>query len=118
MLHCPHCGQKISTEMVSCASCGKPLKAFGHPGIPLHYAKDTEYLCDRCLYHQDDTCTFPQRPYAKSCTLYHDLSQPSVAGCVVNKPSFSWKFWLQKYSAWLLFLALLLLSLLLTLTAN
>lgn len=69
---CPHCSKKLPTETLKCPRCKKPLTAYGHPGIPLHYAEDQEYLCDRCLYHQDDTCTFPQRPYAKTCTLYQD----------------------------------------------
>ncbi|TVQ46755.1 MAG: zinc ribbon domain-containing protein [Gloeocapsa sp. DLM2.Bin57] len=115
MLTCPHCTQKISAEMVTCPSCRKPLKAFGHPGIPLHYADSTEYLCDRCLYHQDDTCTFPQRPYAQTCTLYQDASEEFKPDSVAKKPL---KYWLNKYKGLLLLSILLLLSLILTLTAN
>lgn len=50
-----------------------PLKAFGHPGIPLHRASNGESLCQTCVYDADDTCNFPQRPHAKECTLYQNL---------------------------------------------
>ncbi|HAC65811.1 MAG TPA: zinc ribbon domain-containing protein, partial [Cyanothece sp. UBA12306] len=59
---CPHCSQRIDSQAIYCTYCHKPLKAYGHPGIPLYQASDAEFLCDRCLYHEDDTCTYPQRP--------------------------------------------------------
>lgn len=61
---------------MTCPHCHATLKAFGHPGIPLHRADPDEYLCDRCTYHDDDSCTYPQRPYATSCTLFRDRDQP------------------------------------------
>ena len=76
MSTCPRCHQAIDAQAVICPHCQTPLKAFGHPGIPLHRATKDNYLCDSCTYHQDDTCTFPQRPYAKTCTLYQDASLP------------------------------------------
>ena len=33
-------------------------------------------LCPTCVYEQDDTCTFPQRPDASTCTLYRDHRKP------------------------------------------
>lgn len=77
MSECPTCHQPIDDQAVNCPYCRTPLKGFGHPGIPLHRSNSKdEYLCQSCIYHEDDTCNFPQRPYAKTCTLYHDKSQP------------------------------------------
>ena len=76
MLECPNCHQAIEREAIACPYCGTELKAFGHHGIPLYRASTGEFLCTTCTYHQDDSCTFPQRPYAKTCTLYHDLAEP------------------------------------------
>ena len=75
---CPSCDRRIDPQAVNCPYCKNPLKAFGHPGIPLYQAKSGSYLCDRCIYHEDDTCNFPQRPLAQSCTLFHDKSIPVV----------------------------------------
>lgn len=77
--NCPRCGQSVDPQAINCPNCNNQLKAFGHPGIPLYRADDETWLCDRCTYHHDDTCNFPQRPYAKSCTLFHDYSEPLVA---------------------------------------
>ena len=79
MSTCPHCYQSIDSQAIRCPHCRQPLKAYGHPGIPLYQASQDEFLCDRCLYHEDNSCTYPQRPYAKTCTLYHDKSQPLVS---------------------------------------
>lgn len=70
MPHCPKCNQLVDAQAIACPRCQEALKAFGHPGIPLHRASSEEFLCDTCIYHADDTCTFPQRPFAKKCTLY------------------------------------------------
>jgi hypothetical protein len=75
---CPRCHQSVDSQTIACPYCRTPLKAHGHPGIPLHRAAGETYLCDTCIYHEDDTCNYPQRPYAKECTLYHDRSQPIV----------------------------------------
>ncbi len=74
MPHCPRCNQLIDSQAVTCPHCKNQLKAFGHPGIPLHQAEANTYLCDRCIYHQDDSCNYPQRPYAQTCTLFRDLN--------------------------------------------
>lgn len=63
------------------------LKAYGHPGIPLHRASGDVPLCESCTYHADDTCTFPQRPHARECTLYTDISQPQGETRSVYKPN-------------------------------
>ena len=76
---CPKCKQPVDSQAVSCPHCKNQLKAFGHPGIPLYQSTDNTSLCDRCTYDRDDSCNFPQRPHAQSCTLFHDCSQPLVA---------------------------------------
>lgn len=78
MSTCSRCHQPVDSQAISCPHCGNQLKAFGHPGIPLYQAKDTTSLCDRCIYDEDDSCNFPQRPHAKTCTLFHDKSLPLV----------------------------------------
>lgn len=78
MTNCPRCHQSINTQTVTCPHCNNQLKAFGHPGIPLYQASENAWLCSRCLYHEDNSCNFPQRPHAKSCTLFHDRSLPLV----------------------------------------
>ena len=76
MPSCPKCKQSVDSQAVTCPHCNNPLKAFGHPGIPLYQSENDRWLCERCTYHLDDTCNFPQRPYAKSCTLFHDAATP------------------------------------------
>jgi hypothetical protein len=75
---CPHCHQLVDSQAVTCPHCRTTLKAFGHPGIPLHRAIGKEYLCDSCTYHTDDSCNFPQRPYAKECTLYQNIEESKL----------------------------------------
>jgi hypothetical protein len=75
MATCPCCHQSIDSQAVRCPHCFATLKAYGHPGIPLHQATGNTFLCDSCRYHEDDSCTFPERPYAKTCTLYRDKSE-------------------------------------------
>ena len=79
MPSCPKCKQPVDSQAVVCPHCNNALKAFGHPGIPLYQSRDDTWLCDRCTYHLDDTCNFPKRPHAKSCTLFHDAATPLVA---------------------------------------
>jgi hypothetical protein len=87
MLHCPRCQQPTEREAVTCSHCGMTLKAYGHPGIPLHRASGDASLCESCIYDADDTCTFPQRPHARECTLYTDISQPQRETVPVYKPN-------------------------------
>lgn len=115
MANCPHCRQSVDAQAVSCPYCRTPLKAYGHPGIPLHRATSDEYLCDSCTYHADDTCTFPQRPYAKECTLYHNIEQLQVQP-KNSSAAIAIQHWLRRNSFWLLLLALLLVSFLIALS--
>ncbi|MGD1907697.1 MAG: zinc ribbon domain-containing protein [Leptolyngbyaceae cyanobacterium] len=81
MPHCPRCHQAVDAQAVRCGHCGLMLKAFGHPGIPLHRAAAGDSLCATCTYNLDDSCTFPQRPAAQTCTLYQsvDAQQPETS---------------------------------------
>ncbi len=40
--------------------------------MPLYRTTDGTVLCDRCVYDEDNTCNFPQRPHAQSCTMFRD----------------------------------------------
>lgn len=115
MLSCPRCQATIESTTVQCPRCQLLLKAHGHPGMPLHRTEGDESLCATCCYDADDTCNFPQRPDAKTCTLYRSttvkeelaLPQPSIARRL--------GFWLGNHRGWLGLVGLLLLSLVLVL---
>ncbi|AFY82994.1 zinc ribbon domain-containing protein [Oscillatoria acuminata] len=119
MSDCPQCHQSVDDQAVKCPYCQAPLKGFGHPGIPLHQAKPEVYLCESCTYDEDDTCNYPQRPYAKTCTLYHDKSQPLVP--VIQTPyapsgSFSgMNRWVKRHPGTIAVVAIALISLFLAL---
>lgn len=102
---CPRCQTLVPAEAVQCPQCRLTLKAHGHPGIPLHQATGTTYLCGDCVYHQDDTCTFPQRPQATSCTLY--VSEQGIAeeeqwAATRPSPPLGLNSFVRRYGAWLL----------------
>ncbi|MCA1994337.1 MAG: zinc ribbon domain-containing protein [Coleofasciculus sp. S288] len=122
MQNCPRCHQPITSKAVTCPHCGTVLKAFGHPGITLHRAMGDTPLCESCTYHADDTCTFPQRPYAKECTLYTDISQPQLKTSQTYAPRRSLlesiKLWCQRNPALLALLGLVAVSFLLALLAT
>lgn len=73
MPSCPRCQATLEATALQCPRCQIALKAHGHPGIPLHRAGVGETLCPTCRYHADDSCNFPQRPQAQTCTLYRPL---------------------------------------------
>lgn len=116
MPNCPRCHQAVDSQAIACPYCRTALKAYGHPGIPLFRAEGETYLCDTCLYHDDDTCNFPQRPYAKECTLYHDRLQPLVP--VQRRPSTWQKFSWKRNEGWLILAGLLVVSLLIALSSR
>jgi hypothetical protein len=92
MITCPRCRQKVDRQALQCPYCQNPLKAHGHPGMTLHQAIDGGYLCDSCVYHADDTCTFPQRPRALTCTLYKDMNrvEEAISPLPVNRSLRLW----------------------------
>ncbi len=108
MPSCPKCHQSVATNAVTCTNCGVELKAHGHPGIDLHRAQGGTFLCDSCTYHQDDSCTFPQRPQAVTCTLYQDVAvaqEPRLrAADIYTIP------WWRKYSGWIVLAIIVLIS--------
>jgi Double zinc ribbon len=110
MANCPRCHNSIDAKAIKCPHCGLTLKAYGHPGITLHRAKGDEYLCDSCAYHEDDTCTFPKRPYAKDCTLYQDRSVKILPEKLPPTASQSFKFWYERYKFWIFLSGLILFS--------
>lgn len=116
MSQCPRCHQSVKPEALECPYCKNPLKAFGHPGIPVYQAADDSWLCDRCFYHQDDSCNYPQRPYAKSCTMFHDKEKPLVEEPVNSPPRgliSTTKYWLRRHQGLSILLILIIISILL-----
>ena len=114
MLKCPQCQQAIASNDVTCPHCGFILKAYGHPGIPLHRSQGEGYLCDSCIYHADDTCDFPQRPFAQDCTLYHNQEQPLVPQSRVEYRQRGWRSRFKNNPIWLILFVLAIVSLLLS----
>ncbi len=113
MPNCSNCDRLVDSQAIQCPHCQNPLKAFGHPGIPLHQAEAGTYLCDRCYYHQDDSCNYPQRPLAKTCTMFHDANIPLVAEPtqIKNKDSLvSLKLWCSRNKGLLIILILVIVS--------
>ncbi|PHJ61028.1 hypothetical protein VF04_05675 [Nostoc linckia z7] len=118
---CPRCHQLIESQAISCPYCRITLKAYGHPGIPLHRATGDGYLCDTCTYHADDSCNFPQRPYAKNCTLYQNIEETKLdLEQQHHSKSFAVtvKNWLKRNQALLLVLGLFLLCLLFVISTS
>lgn len=110
MPECPRCQKSVDAQAIACPYCKNPLKAFGHPGIPLHQTSEG-YLCETCLYHHDETCNFPKRPYAKECTLYTDASSPVVEPDLPTPPvTTTLRWWMKRNSTLLLFAGLILIS--------
>ena len=115
---CPRCHQSVNAQAVTCPYCRTPLKAYGHPGIPLHRAVGETSLCETCAYDADDTCTFPQRPYAKECTLYQDISQSQMDvnhHHYTSRKTSALRTWVKRNQTWLLLLVLLCVSFLIAL---
>jgi hypothetical protein len=115
MPSCPRCHQSVDSQSIACPYCRTPLKAYGHPGIPLYRAEGEAYLCDTCTYHEDDTCNYPQRPYAQECTLYHNRLQP-VAKIQRGSKQANLPLWLSGNEGWLVLAGLAGVSLLIALS--
>ncbi|MBE9009302.1 zinc ribbon domain-containing protein [Pseudanabaenaceae cyanobacterium LEGE 13415] len=108
MLNCPRCGQSIQQSAIACPRCRTPLKAHGHPGIVLHRATGAESLCKSCLYDADDTCNYPQRPDARECTMYHDVTIPIVS--TPQRYETSPGVWIRRNAGWIALVMLIILS--------
>lgn len=109
MVTCPHCQQPVEPKALSCPHCRTELKAYGHPGMPLHQAVDDSYLCHSCLYHADDSCTYPQRPLAKTCMLYTTgKTQPNLQ--THYYPVRSLNQWISRHSRLLALIGLVIIS--------
>ena len=118
MSSCPQCRKPVDAQALNCPYCDNPLKAFGHPGMPLYQSSDGTSLCDCCTYHLDDTCNFPQRPQATSCTLFHDASTPLVEVKDLPGKQLTWrgvKNWLYRYRGVVAIAFLILISIVITL---
>lgn len=112
MPDCPKCRQAVDSQALECPYCRTPLKAHGHPGMTLYQATGKEPLCLTCVYHEDDTCTFPKRPFAMDCTLYSDRrTQPSSIATPRSNPSFQIQLWFKRNSTWIILAGLILISL-------
>lgn len=115
MPYCPDCHQSVNDQAITCPHCRSLLKAHGHPGIPLHRAVDEVPLCATCLYDLDNTCTFPQRPNARECTLYRDQSQASRSVNVDPLTSQFGPSWFRRNGVWAVLVGLGAIALLLAL---
>ncbi|MEO0986588.1 MAG: hypothetical protein AAFY20_13680 [Cyanobacteria bacterium J06639_14] len=102
---CPRCQYQAEAADLVCPRCRLELKAHGHPGIELHRAVGEEILCKSCTYQEDDSCTLPQRPYAKACTLYNSVN--AVEEVIEYKPQSSpLKTLWQRHRVWIILLAI------------
>ncbi|MBM0740809.1 zinc ribbon domain-containing protein [Phormidium sp. CLA17] len=110
MPECPKCHQFVRSQAIACPHCRLPLKAHGHPGMKLFQATNDEPLCASCVYHADNSCNFPKRPYAMDCTLYQDVEQPQA---VSSQPQASFRLqqWVKRNTPLLLVAGLLMISL-------
>ena len=123
-IFCPRCQQKVDSQAIACPYCRAELKAFGHPGIPLHRAVANEYLCNTCTYHLDDSCNYPQRPLAKVCTLYENFAEQQnenrgLSSRYRDIPQAYRIFnWIRNNQTLLLFLGLFLICVLITISTS
>ncbi|WP_204140118.1 hypothetical protein [Halomicronema sp. CCY15110] len=114
---CPRCDNQVKATDLVCARCRLQLKAHGHPSIELHQATTDEVLCQTCAYDADDTCTFPQRPHARTCTLYQSITAEAerAQGTVRSpQPAPSLAVIWYRYRVWIILLAIFGISLLIT----
>ena len=114
---CPRCENQVKATDLVCDRCGLQLKAHGHPSIELHQASKGEVLCKTCAYDADDTCTFPQRPYATTCTLYQSLTaeaEREKGQMRSPTPAPSLGLVWQRYKVWIILLTIFGISLLIT----
>lgn len=95
---CPRCHKSVPAAAIDCPHCKLTLKAHGHPGMTLYRAKDAEPLCATCTYDADDSCNFPQRPEAMTCTLYQEIGMEKPSQEVYRPPA---RPWWQENTVWI-----------------
>jgi hypothetical protein len=105
----------VDAQAIACPHCRYTLKAHGHPGIPLYRSDGKEYLCQTCIYDADDTCNYPQRPYARECTLYTNVQPGELIKSVTISPNRAVVLWFRRNAIWCIVLGLIAISLLLAL---
>ena len=115
MLSCPRCQATIEPTTIQCPHCRLTLKAHGHPGIPLHRTEGDGFLCGTCVYDADDSCNFPQRPHAQTCTLYRSVNAAAELAEITPSAGEQIGFWLRNHRGLVGIAGLLLLSLTLVL---
>lgn len=119
---CPRCQKNVKEKAVRCPHCQNLLKAYGHPGIPLHQSEGDTFLCESCTYHVDNSCDFPKYPYAKTCTLYQDVSLvEQLQTESITKPAYTFrdvKLWCQRNRGILIISGIILVSIMLALSSN
>lgn len=115
MLSCPRCQATIEPTTIQCPRCQLTLKAHGHPGMPLHRTEGDQPLCVTCIYDADDSCNFPQRPQAQTCTLYRSVKAAEELPLLAPSPGQRVSFWLRNHRGLVGIAGLLLLSLTLVL---
>ena len=115
MATCFQCKRLVDDSALCCPHCNATLKAYGHPGMTLHRAEEATFLCDRCRYHEDDTCDLPQRPHSIECTLFRDRFEPQEENIQRQyRQQNRSRLWLQKNIVWLLLLGIAAIALLLS----
>ncbi|MGB3292636.1 MAG: zinc ribbon domain-containing protein [Phormidesmis sp.] len=105
---CPRCDRPVTPRALNCPHCNLTLKAHGHPGMPLYRAAGDTPLCATCIYDADDSCNFPKRPTAMTCTLYQDTSVTPEPG----RPTVYRIPWWRQHRAWIALAVLIAVSLL------
>ena len=107
---CPRCNKSVPATAIDCPHCKLTLKAHGHPGMTLYRAKD-EPLCATCIYDADDSCNFPKRPDAMTCTLYQEIGATKSDQEIYRAPP---RPWWQENTVWIALGVLIVVSILIT----
>ena len=112
MAICVRCKRSVRDSALRCPHCNATLKAYGHPGITLHQSEGDTFLCDRCRYHEDDTCNLPQRPYSNECTLFRDRFElPEESPERAYRRQNRTRLWVRGNRLWLMLLGIFLIAL-------
>ena len=70
--------------------------------MSLNRTKDNRVLCNTCFYDADNSCIFPKRPHATSCTLYQNAEQKTEGPTgIERKPLYPVPWWQKINQLWL-----------------